>query len=291
MDEYPKCPICSDIYGTDNSHVRAPKVLKCGDSICKECLEKLIQENDEENFLCPICKKNIKKEENIDDYIPNKQMISLVNSFFNIPEEEITINELDRIIKYSIILLGNSYVGKTSIFRRLSKVKYDDVYSLTIGVDITKYYIKYKNKKYELIFHDTGGLEQYRSLTKNFLQNKNGVLFIYDITDKKSFNDLEYWYNLYKEQNEMVVGLIIGNKCDLELDRKVDEEDAKDFADIHGLKYIETSAKLDKNVKKAIALILEEIIKSKPSYQFTEIENLSNQPTFRRNNQNKKCPC
>ena len=77
---------------------------------------------------------------------------------------------------------------------------------------------------------------------------------IYDISNQQSFDDLSFWYNSYKEQNEKVVGLLIGNKCDLELERKVDEENAKEFAKEHGLKYIETSAKSDKNVKKAIIL-------------------------------------
>ena len=274
MEEYPKCPICLDIFGINNSHIRAPKVLNCGDSICKECLEKILKENHEDYFLCPICKLKIKTEQIIDNYITNKEIIRLVNASFNIPEEEVNNKTDGTIIKYNILLLGNTFVGKTSLFRRLSQEKYDDIYFVTIGLDITRYYIKYKNKQYELILHDTGGQEKFQSLTKNLMHNKAGVLFIYDISDKKSFDDLEYWYNSYKEQNGKVVGLLIGNKCDL--DRKVDEQDARDFADVHGLKYIETSAKLDKNIKKAIALILEEIIKSKPYVKdIIEIDNIT----------------
>ena len=249
-EDYPECPICLDIFGNNSNHIKAPKILKCGDSICMECLEKAIKDTKEEFFICPKCKQNITKEENIEDYVTNKLIIKMVNDCFNSPQEGIEN------------LLGDPDVGKTSIFNRLSKDKFSETYSTTVGCDMTTYYIKYKNKKYQLIFRDTSGQERFKAVTKNFLRNIDGVLFIFDITNKESFEGLKSWYDLFKEQNEKVVGLLIGNKCDNE--RKVDEEEAKKFARDYGLKkYFETSAKLDKKIKKAIAYLLEEIIKSK----------------------------
>ena len=128
-------------------------------------------------------------------------------------------------------------------------------------VKSTIYFIKYKNKKYRLTFKDTSGQEKYKAVTKNFLRQNDGVLFIFDVSNEKTFNDLESWYDLYKEENDNVVGLLIGNKCDC--DNKVNKEEVQKFADNHGLKYLETSARLDKNLRKAIACLLEEIIKSK----------------------------
>ena len=291
MEEYPKCSKCLDIFGNNNNHSKAPKVLTCGDSFCKACLETLIKECDEEYFLCPICKERIKKERNIDSYITSKEIIRLVKAHFNIPQEEINNLGEHQIIKYDIILLGNMNVGKTCIFRRLLKDEYEEKNFPTINLDLEKYYIKYKNRIYKLLVHDTSGKEKYESITKNYLTNKDGVLFIYDVSEPKSFDNLNYWYNLYKEQNEKVIGLLIGNKCDLE--SKVDEENAKDFADIHGLKYIETSAKSDKNIKKASAFILEEIIKSKSPIlpninHLIEIDNIS---SSNHNRNGKKCSC
>ena len=84
-------------------------------------------------------------------------------------------------------------------------------------------------------------------MTKSYLRNSDGVLFVYDISNKDSFNALETWYNLYKEENENVVGILIGNKSDNK--HAVNKEEAKKFAKVHGLKkYLETSAKLDKNI-------------------------------------------
>ena len=262
MEEYPECPKCLDIFGNNPNHIRSPKILKCGDSICKECLEEILKNSKEESFLCPKCNENEKKEQNIDDYVTNKLIIKIINDCFNLQNEEVEVEEEYKITKYNVIFLGDTNVGKTSIFTRLSKEMFSERHTTTIGCDTTSYYIKYKNNKYELIFRDTSGQERYKSITRNFLRNTDGVLFIYDISDKKSFDGLESWLDLYKEVNEKVIGVLIGNKNDCK--RKVNEEEAKKFVEDHGLKkYFETSAKLDKNIKKAIACLLEEMIKSK----------------------------
>ena len=265
-EDYPECPICLDIYGNNLEHIKAPKVLQCGDTFCKECLEDLIKRENEEIFNCPMCKVRIMRNQNIDNYITNKQIIKLVNSYFNLPKIEVENKAgSKKPISFRIITLGNSGVGKTSIFHRLSNDKFQENYGPTIGLDISKpYYIKYKKQKYKLFFYDTGGQEKNINITKNYLKLSDGILFVYDVSDEKSFYDLETWYNLYKNEKENVIGLLIGNKCDAV--RKVKYEEAKKFAEHHGLVYIETSAKLDKGVKKALACLLNEIIESKANY-------------------------
>ena len=80
---------------------------------------------------------------------------------------------------------------------------------------------------------------------------------------------MESWFESFKQENKNVVGLIVGNKCDEE--RIVNENEAIKFAYEHGLKYIEISAKLDKKIKKSIALLLEAIIKSKDTQKEDDI--------------------
>ena len=292
MEEYPQCPICSDIFGNYESHVRAPKILTCEDNICKECLEKAIKDTKEDFFLCPICKQKIKKEENIDDYITNKDFIKIIDACFIISEIVYSggISE-DNSIKYNIILLGNFAVGKTSIFNRLSNDVFSERHLATVGCDSTIYYIKYKGNNYQLKFHDPAGQERYKALTKNILRDIDGVLFIFDLTNKQSFYDLESWYNLYKEQNKNVVGLLIGNKCDKE-NKVVNEKEAEKFVKKYKLKnYLETSAKLDKKIKKAVACLLEEIIKSK-QFDINSRSSDKKFPLVKGNSNNKKtCSC
>jgi small GTP-binding protein len=228
-----------------------------------------MKKSTEEFFDCPVCKEKLKKKD-IDEFITNKEIIRLVNGIFNIPkeeEEDENENENNKPISYRIISLGSVGVGKTSIIRRLITDKFNETSRVTIGLDVSEeYYVKYNNIKYKLIFYDTCGQEEETSqIPQNYLRNSDGVLFIFDLSDKNSFKDLkEKWYELYKGVKENIVGVLIGNKCDI--DRQVSNDKAKKFAKKYGLKYLEISAKLDINVKKSIAVLLNEIIESTKHY-------------------------
>ena len=125
------------------------------------------------------------------------------------------------------------------------------------------YYIKIKNKVLKLQLWDTGGQEIYQSLVTNFYRGGNGVLVVYDITDRDSFENLNSWLiEIEKNANKNVYKLLIGNKCDLEDKRKVTYQEGKDFATSNGMQFIETSAKADTKVKEAFELLTQEIIKA-----------------------------
>lgn len=262
--EFPECPKCFDIYGNNPDHIKSPKILSCGDSICKECLIGIIKEN---LFECPRCKKPITKDENIDNYITNNDLIRIICSSFKLQESELKNEEnSNKQILFNIISLGNSGVGKTCIFQRLLNEQYSEIYQPTVGVQLNyPYYMKYKKQIYKLFFWDTGGQEKFNSLTKSYFKKSDGVLFVYDLSDKESFDDLETWFELYELEKgeEKIVGVLIGNKSDrIGNNRQVNYEEAKKLAEDHGLKYFETSAKLDKTIKKAIASLLKSIIES-----------------------------
>ena len=292
--EFPECSICLDIFGNSLSHIRTPKVLKCGDTICKECLEDLIRRNENnKTFKCPNCNSDIKKEENIDDYPPNKEIIKLIDSYFKLPKQQ-EEDGINKVIKYKIILLGNSGVGKTSIFKRLLTDKFKGNYSPNIGIELEEYNVKYKNNKYKIRLYDTCGAERHRALTKMYLKNTDGVIFVFDITDKDSFEDLTMWYNLLKEEQEKIIGILIGNKTDINSEeRQINIIDSKSFANEHNLKYFECSAKEDKYIKKAFVSLLNEIIESKALYNslssIGSIDSVetNNQENHQENNQKK----
>ena len=204
MDKTLECPKCLDIYGDSINSEKSPRCLVCGDTICTKCLQDLINDSNEEFFECPLCKEKIKKEENINKYIPNKAIITSVNDCFNIPKNEDIFINGEKIISYNIILLGNTGVGKSSIFRRLKNNTYKETFISTIGMDITTYFLKYKNQKYYLNIQDTAGQERYKSITKKYLKGKDGVLFIFDISDQKTFDEIKSWYELYKNENKEI---------------------------------------------------------------------------------------
>ena len=167
--EFLQCPACSDIYGINEKHIKAPKIInECGDSICKECLEEIIKKDESEYFQCRRCNKQIKKNEDIQDYSTNNDLIRIINSAFNIKnsEEENKKGDKNESITFRLITLGSSGVGKTSIFKRLLYNEYDEYYQSTIGIQFLKYYIIYELKKYKLSLWDTGGQENFQSITK-----------------------------------------------------------------------------------------------------------------------------
>lgn len=275
MNAYPECPICLDIYGIISSHIRAPKMLDCGDSFCKECLEAIMKKSTDNFILCPLCKEKTEKKPDVNNYITNKQLIKLVNEAFRLSKEESDISEKNnKPIILNIIFLGPSGVGKTSILERVLNEKFRDDYRANIGSNATNpYFVKYKGQKYKLIFYDTGGQEKFMTiLPKNYMRNSDGVFFVFDLGDKKSFNNLKNWYEFYKNEKgeQNIVGVLLGNKCDQP--SQIDYKEIKKFADEHGLEYLETSSKLDKKIKKAIVVLLEEIIESKALYNSLRLE-------------------
>ena len=118
-------------------------------------------------------------------------------------------------------------------------------------------------KKVKLQIWDTAGQERFKNITASYYRGGNGVLVVYDITDRDSFDNLNSWLiEIEKNANKNVYKLLIGNKCDLEDKRKVTYQEGKDFATSNGMQFIETSAKTDTKVKDAFEMLTQEIIKS-----------------------------
>ena len=84
METSLECPVCLDIFGSDLNHIKAPKILNCGHTICRECLENLNKNAKNNYFSCPICKKEITKGKKIDDFTTNILIINMVNDSFNL---------------------------------------------------------------------------------------------------------------------------------------------------------------------------------------------------------------
>ncbi len=110
---------------------------------------------------------------------------------------------------------------------------------------------------------DTAGQERFKNITASYYRGGNGVLVVYDITDRESFENLNSWLiEIEKNANKNVYKLLIGNKCDLEDKRKVTFQEGKDFAESNGMKFMETSAKTASKVQEAFELLTTEIIKA-----------------------------
>ena len=153
---------------------------------------------------------------------------------------------------FKVLLLGNSDVGKSSLLLRFVDDLWNESFVPTIGVDFKVKTIEIGDKKVKLQIWDTAGQERFRNVVSTYFRGSNGILLIYDITNKESFKNLEDWLSeIEKNSSENVFKILIGNKNDLETDRVITVEEGQNFANRNGMQFIETSAKLDTNVSEA----------------------------------------
>ena len=154
--------------------------------------------------------------------------------------------------KIKIMILGNYSVGKTSFLIRFTKNKFDETYLATIGIDYIYRIINIENKLYKLMFYDTAGEEKYKSIPKNHIKNVQGIILMYDITNKKSFDSIIDWISDVKEiKGENFPMILVGNKIDLNESREVTEEMGYELAEKNQIEFFETSNKDGTNIQEA----------------------------------------
>ena len=163
-----------------------------------------------------------------------------------------------------ILLIGDSSVGKTSILLKYIDDKFSDNYISTIGIEYKIKTLTINGKKVLLRIWDTSGQERYRSITQNFYRNANGILFIFDITNKESFDNIKNWLiDSDSCEDDSVTKILVGNKIDINEDRKVDDDQIKKYADKKGMKYFVTSAKEGTNIDLIFRKLAELILTNK----------------------------
>ena len=174
-------------------------------------------------------------------------------------EGEEYINSIERLDDYQLphkylfrlCLLGEAGVGKSSILTRFCDNTFKENYNNTIGLDFRVVTLKYKDIISKLHIWDTAGQERFRSLSLNYLHNSHGFIFVYDVSDKNSFDNIINWINLGFDNNKnSIINFLIGNKCDLENKRQVSQNEGEQFAKEKNLIFLEASCKIDQNVQK-----------------------------------------
>ena len=169
-------------------------------------------------------------------------------------------------VKYKIMVIGESKVGKTSLIKRYTKDEFGGVFLTTVGVDFQDKIIEIDGKKVRLQVWDSAGQERFRNITKSYFQSSHGFLIVYDITDRQSFEKLNFWVNSVKNNApENAKSILVGNKCDLANNREVSFEEGENYAKKYNIKFFETSAKDGTNVNDSFFYLANEINKDDKS--------------------------
>ena len=166
-------------------------------------------------------------------------------------------------LNIKLLILGDSNVGKTVTTLTYTENVFDDTQVPTIGIDLKEKTLILNEYKINLQIWDTAGQERFRSLTKSFYRDVNGIVFMYDITSRESYNNIGIWIRDSKNNVNNIQAIIFGNKKDLESYRKVSTDDLKKIGEKYKMPYLEGSAKTGENIKECFDLLIDELLKHK----------------------------
>ncbi|KAK8899315.1 hypothetical protein M9Y10_001628 [Tritrichomonas musculus] len=163
---------------------------------------------------------------------------------------------------FKFILIGESGTGKSSLVSRLINHNFNPCVTQTIGADFYEYPTTVENKPVQLVIWDTAGQERYYTVVKSYYRLSLGILVVFDITNRNSFDSVPRWLrDVRQEAAPNCQVLLVGNKSDLFHERAVSTEEAQHFAYENHIKYIETSALADQNVEQAFIELATDIYK------------------------------
>ena len=159
----------------------------------------------------------------------------------------------------SILLLGNSAVGKTSLISRYANGTFKEEYINTVGIDSISKTEIINNINILVKLWDTAGQERFRTIAKSYYRGAHGIILMYDVTNPKSFESMRKWLTQIKEEAPSKIRIIlVANKIDSE-ERVVSKEDGDTLAKSYSLKIFESSAKENINVNEAFQDLIEDI--------------------------------
>ena len=199
-------------------------------------------------------------------------------------------------LSYKILFLGETQVGKTSLIVRYSDNDFQEGGLPTLGVDLKYKYIEIDKKNIRLDLWDTAGEERFRSITKSYYSGADGIVFVFDLGNPKSFKTLKTWIEGAKDNVKPNIEFVLAaNKSDLKDKRVVQKEEIETFSSKYNIPFFETSAKTGDGIDEMFNTFINNLLSKKDVGMFIPDDDSSKKSNMMRlkppesKNNKKKC--
>jgi Ras-related protein Rab-1A len=190
-----------------------------------------------------------------------KHRISKKLFFLNVLEIKDGVSEGD--FKFKLVTIGDSGVGKSCLLTRFVQDYYADFHVSTIGVDFKTVITMVKGRLVKLQLWDTAGQERFSVVTGNYYRNSDGFIFVYDCTNRASFEHVDQWLGQVQQHHECgptTMKILVGNKADMKNDLQITEAEGRAKAEAMGAYFVSTSAKTAAGVDMAFLMAAQNLV-------------------------------
>ena len=183
--------------------------------------------------------------------------------------------EYDPRLTFKIIIIGESGIGKASLLKRFVENKYAKQHYATIGINFKTKSLYINNQNIKIKIWDTAGQERFNYISTQFYMNADGLVFIFDLTNRSTYNKLRNWMEqIFSNIKQEEMGFVLfGTKCDME-SREVTQEMGKKLAEEFKVSYFETSALTGQGIKEGFEYLIEDIMKKRGLWKEIKEEGL-----------------
>lgn len=193
-------------------------------------------------------------------------------------------------LSLKFIVIGASGGGKTSILRRLVDDKFIKGTQSTIGIEYFTYVTTIENQQVRLLLWDTAGQERFYTIAKAYFRNALGIILVYDICDRKSYESLPRWLrDATLEADPHNTAILVGNKVDRESERVVSREEAEQFSKLNHLQYAETSALANIGIQEVFLRTATKIVQKIQTGEIQLVKPGQSPPAVKNEQDSKKC--